>query len=208
MKKRRSAMKPIRQFLVLTAMVTFFLVSVPQADAFQALFAGQQTVDEQNAVAVTFSGDLDATQPLDTYLAIFADNDVPVEGAWILSKDPATVYFPNISPDTRYVVSIHKGLRSRSGKQLAYPQTFVVKTRQVEPMIGFATRGSVLASGLTKGLPVVTLDIEQADIDFFRVKPDKLAPFIEVFSRDSRMYYYQRVLKSMARKYKKVLIFQ
>ncbi len=184
-------MKQIRKLLALSALVIFFLVSVPQADAFQALFAGQQTVDEQNAVAVTFPEDLDTTQPLDTYLAIFADNDVPVEGAWILSKDPATVYFPNISPDTRYVVSIYKGLRSRSGEQLSYPQTFVVKTRQVEPMIGFATRGSVLASGLTKGLPVVTLDIEQADIDFFRVKPDKLAPFIEVFSRDSRMYYYQ-----------------
>ncbi|HKL01397.1 MAG TPA: MG2 domain-containing protein, partial [Desulfotignum sp.] len=184
-------MKQIRQIPALSVLVIFFLVSVPYAEAFQALFAGQQTVDEQNAVAVTFSEDLDTTQPLDTYLAIFADNDVPVEGAWILSKDPATVYFPNIQPDTRYVVSIHKGLASRSGKQLAYPRTFVVKTRPVEPMIGFATRGSVLASGLTKGLPVVTLDIDQADIDFFRVKPDKLAPFMEVFSRDSRMYYYQ-----------------
>ena len=184
-------MKQIRLFLVLPVLVILFLVPVPRADAFQALFAAQQTVDDQNAVAVTFSEALDTTQPLDTYLAIFADNDVPVEGAWILSTDPATVYFPNIKPDTRYVVSIYKGLTSRSGDQLAYPRTFVVKTRQVEPMIGFAARGSVLASGLSKGLPVVTLDIDQADIDFFRVRPDKLAPFMEAFSRDSRMYYYQ-----------------
>ncbi len=184
-------MKQIRSSLVLLVLVMGFLSSVQIVSAFDAQFAGQQTVDGQNAVAVTFSRDLDTTQHLDLFFDIFMEGDIPVEGAWILSKDPATVYFPNVKPDTRYVVSIAGGVKSRTGQQLVYPRTFVVKTRPVEPMIGFGTSGFVLASRLTKGLPVVTLNRARADIDFFKVKPDKLAAFFGVFSRENKLYYYQ-----------------
>lgn len=174
-------------------------VSADTPDTFTALFSGQQTVDGQNSVAVTFSEALDTRQHLDTYLTIFRDGEVPVEGAWVLSEDPAVAYFANVAADTRYVVKIYKGLTSGTGKPLAGEQTFEVRTRSAEPMIGFDSKGFVLASRLTRGLPVITLNIDRAAIDFFRIKPDRLAEFRQAFSDENRVYYYQsRDLNQMA----------
>ena len=158
---------------------------------FEARFAGQQTVDGENALAVTFSRALDARQDLTPYFSLTSGEGEPVEGAWILAEDPAVVYFTHIEPDTGYKVEIFKGLKAGDGAVLEDEAAYEVTTRSAEPMIVFGSRGFILASKLTKGLPVDSLNIRQADIDFFRIKPEKLGEFKESFWSNDYLYYYQ-----------------
>lgn len=157
---------------------------------FIAQFASQQTIDGTNAVAVTFSSSLDPTQDLNRFLAIFDPHGVPGEGGWVLSKDPQVAYFANIEADTAYAIEVHKGLKSADGTLLNDSAEFEVKTRPVEAMIHFGSKGFILSSRLSRGLPVHSVNIDQADIDFFRIKPTATAEFINEFSRRSYIEYY------------------
>ncbi len=185
-------MKPRHLFVVLVTL--FFIPLVYQsghAEGFEAQFAGQQTVAGENAIAVTFSRGLDTRQNMELYLRIFKEKDLPVEGGWILSKDPQVIYFTNVEPGTQYKIQIHKGLKADSGDILETGVSFQVSTREVTPMISFGSKGFVLASKLVRGLPVNSLNIPRADIDFFRIKPKFLGEFRETFAREDQVRYYQ-----------------
>ncbi|SLM32331.1 putative Uncharacterized lipoprotein yfhM [Desulfamplus magnetovallimortis] len=153
-------------------------------------FAAQQTVGDTNAIALTFSLPLDTTQNFDSYFSLFKDDGIAVEGGWVLSDDPNVIYFSNIEPGTAYTIKVHKGLKGLSGAFLKNSAEFNVKTRPVEPMIAFGSTGFILASKLVKGLPVNSVNIDKADIDFFRVKEKSINDFFNDFARNSNIAYY------------------
>ncbi len=149
--------------------------------SFEARFAGQQAVDGENTLAVTFSKALDSKQDLTPYFSLSTGEGEIVEGAWILAEDPSVVYFTHIEPDTSYKIEIFRGLKAEAGDVFEDELVYEITTRSAEPMIVFGSRGFILASKLTKGLPVDSLNIKQADIDFFRIKPGKIGAFKESF---------------------------
>ena len=165
-------------------------VTQDKTPIFTAQFASQQTIDGANAIAVTFSSPLDSTQDLNRFFAIFNPDGVPGEGGWVLSDDPQVAYFANIEADTKYAIEVHKGLKSAGGTLLTQTARFEVKTRPVEAMIHFGSKGFLLASTLSRGLPVNSVNIDQADIDFFRVKPTAVTAFINEFGRRTHVEYY------------------
>lgn len=185
-------------FLVTLFFIPLFYQSVHASGGFDAQFAGQQTVAGENAIAITFSRGLDTRQNLELYLRIFKETDLPVEGGWVLSKDPQVVYFTNVEPGIQYRIQIHKGLKADSGDILETGVTFRVLTREVTPTISFGSKGFVLASKLTRGLPVNSLNIPRADIDFFRIKPKFLGEFRENFAGEDLRYYQSRNLNKSA----------
>ncbi|MCG8551335.1 MAG: alpha-2-macroglobulin family protein [Desulfobacterales bacterium] len=188
-------MKHFRLFFlpIISLCLLFFALQGPaQSAELEARFAGQQTVDGQNAVAVTFSLPLDTTQDLGKYLSIIEQaDDTPVDGAWILAKDTQVAYFTRIKPDTAYTIHVAKGLAPAQGKALAERIMYEVTTRSAHPMIAFGSTGFILATDLVKGLPVDSLNIKQADIDFFRVRPDQLRDFKDEFWEAAYLQYYQ-----------------
>lgn len=167
-----------------------FTITAQANNKFIVQFAGQQTVDGVNSLAVTFSGALDSKQNLDIYFSLFTKNDHPVEGSWVLSKDPQVVYFRNIKADTEYVIKIHKGLKAALGDSLKKAKEYSIRTREVKPMISFGDKGFILASKLNRGLPVNALNIDRADIDFFRVKSRFLDEFSQEFGNRNEIAYY------------------
>ncbi|MGJ8868453.1 alpha-2-macroglobulin, partial [Salmonella enterica subsp. enterica serovar Kentucky] len=48
----------------------------------------------------------------------------------------------------------------------------------VQPSVGFASRGSLLPGKIAEGLPVMALNVNHVDVNFFRVKPGSLASFV------------------------------
>ena len=58
-------------------------------------------------------------------------------------------------------------------------------------MIAFGSTGFILATDLVKGLPVDSLNIKQADIDFFRVRPDRLTAFKDEFWDSTYLRHYR-----------------
>ena len=188
-------MKLFRRFflrIVWLCLFCFAIQGIAHSAELETRFAGQQTVDGQNALAVTFSLPLDTTQDLNKYFSINEQaDDTPVDGAWILAKDTQVAYFTQIKPDTAYTIRVEKGLMPAQGQALAEKAIYEVTTRSAQPMIAFGSTGFILAADLVKGLPVDSLNINQADIDFFRVRPDELTDFKDEFWDSTYLRYYR-----------------
>ena len=102
-----------------------------------------------------------------------------VKGAWVVSDNPRILYFPHIKPKTRYVVRVAAGLPSLAGEKLVEEGRYSVVTAIVSPAYYFASRGMVLPAKQNGGLPVVTVNVPEVDVQFLRVKPDQLPRFLD-----------------------------
>ncbi|HRE16557.1 MAG TPA: alpha-2-macroglobulin [Rhodocyclaceae bacterium] len=102
-----------------------------------------------------------------------------VKGAWVVGDNPRILYFPHIKPQTRYVVRIAAGLPAGDGQTLNEEGRFSVLTATVSPAYYFASRGMVLPARQNGGLPVVTVNVPEVDVQFLRVKPDQLPRFLD-----------------------------
>lgn len=105
---------------------------------------------------------------------------IPVQGAWVLGDNPRMLYFPHVSPQTRYEVRIvDKTLPDKHGRALSVEEdTFLVDTAAVSPAYYFASKGMVLPARENGGLPVVTVNVPEVDVQFLRVRDDRLPAFL------------------------------
>ncbi len=59
----------------------------------------------------------------------------------------------------------------------------VVHTGQIEPAVAFASQGSVLPAKDTRGLPVVSINVPEVDVEFLRVRESQLPRFFAQYQR-------------------------
>ena len=141
--------------------------------------------DGRNAIAVTLSVPLDPSVNHQNYFHISTELENRVDGAWIVSKSGKTVWFPYTEPSRTYYVSVYKGLEAANGEALKTTEGVEVKTRKIEPSVHFDTSGAYLTQGLVSGLPVVAININEVNVDFFRIKEDDYKRFLDVMARRS-----------------------
>ncbi|MDR2451888.1 MAG: alpha-2-macroglobulin family protein [Candidatus Accumulibacter sp.] len=113
--------------------------------------------------------------PEDTTL----DGGRPVPGAWVVGENPRLLFFPQVKPQTRYVVRLVAGLPAGDGARLAGEARFSIRTAAVAPAYYFASSGMVLPTAQNGGLPVTTVNVPEVDIQFLRVKAERLPNFLE-----------------------------
>jgi len=102
-----------------------------------------------------------------------------VKGAWVVGDNPRILYFPHIKPQTRYVIRVAAGLPAASGQKLSAEGRYSILTAIVSPAYYFPSRGMVLPAKQNGGLPVMTVNVPEVDIQFLRVKPDQLPRFLD-----------------------------
>jgi uncharacterized protein YfaS (alpha-2-macroglobulin family) len=116
-----------------------------------------------------------STDPKD----VATDGGKRVKGAWTVGDNPRLLFFPHIKPQTRYVVKVAAGLPARSDARLDAEARLSLRTAAVSPAYYFASRGMVLPAKQNGGLPVVTVNVPEVDIQFLRVRPDQLPRFLD-----------------------------
>ncbi len=102
-----------------------------------------------------------------------------VKGAWTVGDNPRLLFFPHIKPQARYVVKVAAGLPARGDARLDAEARLSIRTAAVAPAYYFASRGMVLPARQNGGLPVVTVNVPEVDIQFLRVRPDQLPRFLD-----------------------------
>ncbi|PIE00973.1 MAG: hypothetical protein CSA79_01675, partial [Thiothrix nivea] len=144
----------------------------------------EQLLNGIPALGITFSQQLDSTARFDSFLTV-TENGQVLKNGWIMADNPRRLYFTNIKPNTGYRVQIRPGIESKTGLKLKRPGDFSIKTRNIEPAFDFATRGSILPARLTEGLPVKLINVPELDVEFLRVKPEKLKAVLKSVSLNS-----------------------
>ncbi len=145
--------------------------------------ASEQTLDNIPALAITFSQDMEPTAGFDDFFTVTQDGKA-VPGGWVLTSNTRRLYFTHIQPNTRYRVQVRPGIAAKNGLKLQKPTNIEIQTRDIQPAFDFATKGSILPTHLTHGLPVRVVNVPELDVEFLRVQPDKLGEVLKVMRLD------------------------
>ena len=160
--------------------------------------------DDQPALAVMFSQSVDADQALDKLIEVTDLGDLKgkpaqpkktdataasaaaskpadlVKGGWIVSDNPHVLLFPFVKAGHQYKINLSAALTAGSGKKLDKVHSCDVVSDEMAPSYFFASKGTVLPAGLNGGLPVVTVNIPEVDVEFLRISPEKIPKFIDM----------------------------
>lgn len=152
--------------------------------------------DESPAIAVAFSHPVERKQGFDKLISVTDHGPAqpgqkegkpaaarpvegkPVSGNWVVGDNPRILYFPYVSPQRAYRVELKAGIASRGGGKLQGGSVCEVATEEMPPSFYFASRGVVLPAGQNGGLPIVTVNVPEIDIQFLRITAETLPAFI------------------------------
>jgi uncharacterized protein YfaS (alpha-2-macroglobulin family) len=153
--------------------------------------ASSEPYQGQLAIALAFTQPLVGTQAFDTLVQVTDAHGAVVEGSWALDEDGRTLRFPYAKADATYSVRVDGELTAADGKTLGKAIQREVYTGPLEPSVGFASQGSVLPARETRGLPVVSINVREVDVEFLRVKDRELANFFAAYQRNGQRSSYE-----------------
>ncbi len=177
-----------------------------QVEGFALVSARAEQHEGQLALSLGFSRPLTGSQDFDALLAVRRQGGEAVNGSWALDEDARTLRFPFIKADTHYNVALKAGLTAVDGSTLGETSRDVY-TGPLAPVVGFAAQGSVLPARDTRGLPVVSVNVREVDVEFLRVRDGEVANFFAAYQKngkrsswdlDPRYGWYQRGGKPVA----------
>ncbi len=122
------------------------------------------------ALALVFSGPLAPKSNWQTWLSV-SEGGKQLQGEWVLAEDGRTLYFPQVAPDKNYKVTLKAGLGPEA-------QSWTLKTRPLEAGASFAASGMVLPLRQELRLPISAVNVDEVNIDFFRVDAEYLPRFL------------------------------
>ena len=145
---------------------------------------------DRPAALLVFDRPLAQGQPFDDLLAITVKDGAAPEGSWALDDDGRRLRFPYLAANTQYVVSARAALAAADGTTLGQDATRELHTGPLEPLAGFASQGSVLPAHESRGLPVVTVNVAEVDVEFLRVRERALPAFLAEYQKGGRRSYW------------------
>ncbi|WP_249678042.1 alpha-2-macroglobulin family protein [Pseudomonas abieticivorans] len=148
-------------------------------------------LDGASTLSVTFTAPLDPSQNYADKLHLVDTVKGKVDGAWELADNLMELRLRHLEPKRKLVLTIDAGLRSVNQNSLAAEYVSRLETRDLEPTVGFASRGSLLPTRLAEGLPVIALNVAKVDVEFFRIKPEQLPAFLAQWGRNSSLQAYE-----------------
>lgn len=145
-----------------------------QAAAFKVADISVQSVDGHPALSVTFSQPVNVSENLEHWLDVTDYDGERIEGGWTAGGHNKVLYFNNVDAERDYRVVVKSGLPAANGDALTDDSVKELETPAMPSAVGFASRGSLLASKISKGLPVIASNVDEVNIDIYRVPPNKL----------------------------------
>ncbi|OON37574.1 hypothetical protein BTJ39_19765 [Izhakiella australiensis] len=147
-------------------------------------------LDGAAALVLTFNSSLDEKQNVNQFVHLIDDKSGKVDGSWELANNGKTLRFRHPEPSRKLTVSVDSGLKAANGAVLSERFNQSLTTREIQPMVGFASRGSLLPTQITQGLPVLALNVARVDVDFFRVRGPALAAFLAQWNYGNNLSYW------------------
>ena len=159
-------------------------VEVGSAQAFALADCKARLFDGAPAIAVMFTQPLARSQDWARLVKASEgdskDSAKAVEARWVLGDNPRVLYLPFVTPERNYRIELAAGIAAAAdGATLASTQSCSAKSEAMPASFYFASRGVVLPAGQNGGLPVVTINTPEVDVQFLRVEAKSLPGFLE-----------------------------
>ena len=154
------------------------LAAKSQGKALTLSDASEVQLDGAATLVLTFSVPLDPNQDFAQTVHLVDKKSGKVDGAWELAPNLKELRMRHLEPNRNLVVSVDSALLALNKATFGADYQKEIATRDVVPTVGFASRGSLLPGKVVEGLPVMALNVNNVDVNFYRVKPETLAAFI------------------------------
>lgn len=178
--------------LALAVVLGFALKGVPKhrpsvaevgsPEAFAMAGCTPRLFDGAPAIAVMFTQPLARSQAWGKLIKVSIspgqESTKSVDGGWVLGDNPRVLYLPYVSPDREYRLELAGDISAAGSATLATVQQCTVKTEAMPESFYFASKGVVLPAGQNGGLPVVTVNMPEVDVQFLRVNDKDLPQFL------------------------------
>ncbi|CQI92890.1 alpha-2-macroglobulin [Yersinia rohdei] len=151
------------------------------------LDASELQLDGASALVLTFSIPLDPKQDFASRVHLVDSVTGKIDGSWELSDNLTELRMRHLLPERKLVLTIDSGLTGINGAALSQSQQQNITTRDIKPSVGFASKGSLLPGKLAQGLPVMALNVDNVDVNFFRIKQNSLANFLATWQNRSAL---------------------
>ncbi|PKH21831.1 hypothetical protein CIG19_14905 [Enterobacterales bacterium CwR94] len=158
--------------------------------ALAVLDLSELQVEGAAALVLTFNIPLDDKQDFSQRVHLTDDKKGKVDGGWELASNGKVLRFRHPDPERKFTVRVDAELQAANGQKLNAPYSKNITTRSIEPMVGFASRGSLLPIKLT-GLPVLALNVPNVDVDFFRIKNTALTTFLAEWNNGGNLSLWE-----------------
>ncbi|MBS9424850.1 alpha-2-macroglobulin family protein [Photorhabdus caribbeanensis] len=142
------------------------------------LDASEVQLDGASAMVVTFSVPLDPNQDFAQNVRLVDVKEGKLDGAWELSDNLMELRLRHLPPSRELQLTVDKGVKGVNEHQLETVYEKTLTTATISPSVGFASKGSLLPSKVAGGLPVLALNVNRVDVNFFRIKEAALPAFI------------------------------
>src|SRR5690606_21349870 len=106
--------------------------------------------------------------------------------SWSLDDSGKILRYPHVAPNQDVTLRISGELMAADGSKLGSSVERTVHTGELDPVVGFASQGSVLPAKESRGLPVVSVNVDEVDIEFLRVREGLLPQFFREYQRGGR----------------------
>ncbi len=136
-------------------------------------------LDGSSTLVVTFSVPINPKLNFSNLLRLVDKDSGVVDGAWELSDNGLELRLRYLQPNRNLVLTIDKMLSAINDSHLPSVYQSEITTQERQPIVGFASTGLLLPSKSMGGLPITTLNVNKVDINFFKIKPEKLISLIE-----------------------------
>jgi uncharacterized protein YfaS (alpha-2-macroglobulin family) len=150
-------------------------------EGFALAGAYPQTRSGNVALVLEFSQPLLSTQDFDALVRV--TDAKSEESGWSLDDDGLTLRWPNAQANRAYSVVISGSLQNSEGVALGRELSQTIHTGQLPPSAAFATQGSVLPARDSRGLPVVSVNVSDVDVEFLRVRESAMPAFLRQYQR-------------------------
>jgi uncharacterized protein YfaS (alpha-2-macroglobulin family) len=142
------------------------------------LDASEVQLDGASTLVLTFSIPLDPNQDFSRVAHLVDKTSGKVDGAWELSNDLKELRLRHLEPKREMILTVDSGLLALNKTTFDSNFEKQISTRDIQPSVGFASRGSLLPTKVIAGLPVMALNVDKIDVNFYRIKSESLSAFI------------------------------
>lgn len=154
------------------------LAQQSEGKALTLLDASEVQLEGASALVLTFSVPLDPNQDFAKTVHAVDKKNGKIDGAWELAPNLKELRLRHLEPKRELIVTIDPELVAVNKETLGKGVEKTISTRDIAPTVGFASRGSLLPGKVVEGLPVMALNVNNVDVNFYRVKPESLASFV------------------------------
>jgi uncharacterized protein YfaS (alpha-2-macroglobulin family) len=162
----------------------------PAQAAFGLEKSAVESYEGRPAIVLRFSQRLAQGQKFDELLAVSPIEGEASSGSWVLDDDGTTLRFPYLEANRRFKLIVKPELASAGGAALGKAVEREFDSGPLEPLLGFASQGSVLPAHESRGLPIVTVNVGEVDVDFLRVRDGDVPKFLKEYQRNGRKSYW------------------